>query len=588
MYYPVTHALGLLEGLGLLEANGRETLALQLERLAAARPQRPFLLYEDERYSYAQANALINRHAHAYRAVGVGKADVVALVFENRPEFLWHIFALHKLGAIASLINAQLHGEPLAHAIRICRPQHAVVGSEAWSSFSSVREQLRELASDAVDIDVDPRSRSNGVEGGQAWAARLAGVSDANPPETGAHELSDQASFIYTSGTTGLPKAAIVSHYRCYRAGRVWAGLAFVCRSGDVLYNCLPLYHANAILLTVGSVISAGVTLALSRKFSRARFWPELRRHDASGFIYIGELCRYLMNHESSPSDRDHRVRVMSGNGLRPDIWRGFQQRFGIARVAEFYGATEGNCITINALGVEGSVGPRLPGMALARWDEQNSDFARDSAGHLVPVAVGEPGVMLGRIRARATFDGYQDEQASESKIVRDAFGSGDAWFNTGDLLRMDWRWHLYFVDRLGDTFRWKGENVATSQVEEQLAQWGPVHEANVYGVSVPGAEGRAGMAALVLATGEQFDPAGLRRHVEQRLPSYARPRFVRIMPALGTTSTFKVKKNDLQREGYDPRTVNQPLYLLDPERDAYVPLTRELHDALMAGQLRL
>jgi acyl-CoA synthetase (AMP-forming)/AMP-acid ligase II len=586
MYYPVTHATGLLEGLGLLAPDRGNTLAFQFERHAAQRPQQIFLLFEDEHYTYAEANALINRHAHAYRALGVGKGHVVALMFENRPEFLWHIFALHKLGAIASLINSQLQGEPLAHAIRICRPRHAVIGSEAWSSFSGVRDRLRDVAVDAVDVDLDPRSEH--AVPGNAWGARLNAVSHADPGETGSVVLSDQASFIYTSGTTGLPKAAIVSHDRMYRAGQVWAGLAFVCRSGDVLYNCLPLYHSNAILLAVGSVVSAGVTLALSRKFSRTRFWDEIRQHDASGFVYIGELCRYLMNNEPAPAERDHRVRVISGNGLRPDIWRAFQKRCGVARIAEFYAATESNCVTINVLGLVGAVGPRLPGMALVRWDEQNASFARDAAGHLVRVAIGEPGVLLGRIRRGAGFDGYEDKRATEHKIIRNGFEAGDAWFNTGDLLRMDHLWHLYFVDRLGDTFRWKGENVATSEVEEQLAQWEPVREVNVYGVSVPGSDGRAGMAALVLRPGQEFDAARMRDYVEQRLPSYARPRLVRIVSALGTTSTFKVKKSELQNEGYDPRALNEPLYVLHPALDAYVALTGELYDALAAGQLRL
>jgi fatty-acyl-CoA synthase len=330
------------------------------------------------------------------------------------------------------------------------------------------------------------------------------------------------------------------------------------------------------------------VTLALSRKFSRTRFWDEIRKYDASGFVYIGELCRYLMNNDASPAERDHRVRAISGNGLRPDVWRALQSRCGVARIAEFYGATESNCITINVFGLLGSVGPRLPGMALVRWDEQNATFVRDAAGRLARVAVGEPGVLLGRIRRKAAFDGYEDKYASESKIVRDAFEAGDAWFNTGDLLRTDRLWHLYFVDRLGDTYRWKGENVATSEVEEELAKWEPVHEVNVYGVQVPGSEGRAGMAALVMRPGHEFDPDRLRQYVEQHLPSYARPRLVRIMPELSTTSTFKVKKSELQNEGYDPRALPEPLYLLHPALDRYVALTDERYDELAAGQLRL
>jgi acyl-CoA synthetase (AMP-forming)/AMP-acid ligase II len=380
----------------------------------------------------------------------------------------------------------------------------------------------------------------------------------------------------------------VVRHHRFYRAGRIWAGLAFRFRPGDVLYNCLPLYHANSAALAPGRVITAGVTMALSRKFSRTRFWDEVRTSEATGFVYIGELCRYLMNSDPSPRDRDHRVRAISGNGLRPDIWRSFERRFGIPRIVEFYGATEGNCITLNMFGLSETVGPMLPGMALARWNQDDDSFVRDAQGRLVHAKRGEAGVLLGRIQRRSQFDGYQDKTASDSKVVRNAFAEGDAWFNSGDLLRLDALRHLHFVDRLGDTYRWKGENVATSEVQEQLCTWEPVREALVYGVTVPRVEGRAGMAALVLAAGTRFDPAGLRRHLEAHLPNYARPRFVRIATELVTTSTFKPKKNQLQNEGYDPRTIQDPLYLLHPGQDAYVPLTAELYDALAAGRLLL
>jgi acyl-CoA synthetase (AMP-forming)/AMP-acid ligase II len=586
MFYPVTHAQGLLEGLGFFSEQSHETLAWQLQQQAAARPSAPWLFFEGERYSYAQANRLVNRHVHAYRALGIAKGDVVALGLENRPEFLWHLFALHKLGAVASLLNTNLQGESLAHAIRICRPRHVVVSAELWPSLAACREHLPKLPGSAIDVDVDERTPARSVNT-QVWNERLLGAAETDPVETGQHRLSDLAAFIYTSGTTGLPKAAVVRHHRMYRASRIWAGAAFAYRSGDVLYNCLPLYHANALLLATGSVLTAGVSMALSRKFSRTHFWDEIRRYDASGFIYIGELCRYLMNTEPSPRDRKHRVRVISGNGLRPDIWRSFQRRFGVRRIVEFYGATEGNCITLNFLGIAGSVGPKLPGMALARWDSEKEDFVRDPNGQLLRAHVNEPGVLLGRIRRHAEFDGYQDKQASESKVIRNAFQVGDAWFNTGDLLRMDALHHLHFVDRLGDTYRWKGENVATSEVQEQLSQLPQVREVNVYGVGVPGAEGRAGMAALVLVDGQSFDPQALRRHVERHLPPYARPLFVRILPELSATSTFKLKKGELQKDAYNPHTLSDPLYVLLPQQ-GYVTLTPELYDSIVNGRLSL
>ncbi len=583
MLYAIERTLKLIQGFALYSPSSNQTIAYQLERHAAQRADRAFLLYGERRYSYGEANALINRHAHAYKALGIVKGDVVALVMENRPEFIWHMFALHKIGAVSSLINTHGQGDTLVHALKVCSPKHVIVGSEIWAQFSACRSHM----ASGVPVDVDMDEENPAEVDVPVFGRRLTEASSENPSETGQHKLSDQAAYIYTSGTTGMPKAAIIRHHRFFRGGRVWAGAAFRYHPGDVLYNCLPLYHSNSVLLATSSAVTAGITMALSRKFSRTRFWEEIRAQGATSFIYIGELCRYLMNAEPSPTDRQHKVRVISGNGLRPDIWEAFQQRFGIERIAEFYGATEGNCITINLFGKVGSVGRLLPGMALARWDEEGQSFVRDSRGLFIKAKAGEPGILLGKIRPRGEFDGYHDKAASEKKVVHGAFEKGDAWFNTGDLLRTDRAGNLYFMDRLGDTFRWKGENVATSEVQEQISKWLPVREVNVYGVQVPGTEGRAGMAALVLADGHPFDAAAFHAHVVDALPSYSRPLFVRIMPELQTTGTFKLKKTDLQKEGYDPRSLRDPLYFMHPAQNAYVPLEPSLYEAITNGTLR-
>jgi acyl-CoA synthetase (AMP-forming)/AMP-acid ligase II len=580
------HPLRLLQGIGLIEAEAGATLTKQFEAHASADPSKVFLIFEDQRFTYGEANALINQHAHSYRELGVGHGDVVALLLENRPAFLWHLFGLQKIGAIGSLINTHLVGESLAHAIHICRPRHLVVGSELWSAFEHVRARIPEI-SDGM-VDVDHAGLVAGDAQAAAWSDRLQGASRSNPAPNERITLADQAAYIYTSGTTGLPKAAVVRHSRFFRAGAVWAGLAFRFRPGDVLYNCLPLYHANGLLLATGSVVTAGVTMVLARKFSRKHFWDDVRKTDATGFIYIGELCRYLMNNPESAQDRQHKVRVISGNGLRPDIWRAFKERFGIDRIAEFYGSTEGNAITVNALNIEGSVGVKLPGMTIVRWNDQANDFERDARGHLVKAKVGESGVLIGEIRRRAEFDGYHDREASERKVVRDAFKPGDAYFNTGDLMREDRLRQLYFVDRLGDTFRWKGENVATSEVQEQLATFPAIQEVNVYGVNVPGVEGRAGMAAIVLRDGQHLDVDALREHVDRGLPPFARPVFLRVLPELNTTSTFKLKKVDLQSQGFDPSQTSDPLFAFHAQKGKYSPLTPELYNEITAGKVAL
>jgi acyl-CoA synthetase (AMP-forming)/AMP-acid ligase II len=586
LLFSIERTAKLVQGFALFKYESNDTISHQFEQQAARKPSHAFLLYGDERYTYDEANRLVNKHAHAYKKLGVGKGDTVALLLENRPAFLWHLFGLNKIGAVASLINTNLTGDALAHAVKICEPKRVLVGSETWSTVAALHGQLRAVVGDAIDVDQDPENPTPCDAGD--WAERLTDASDENPADTSRQTLGDICAYIYTSGTTGLPKAALIPNHRIYRAGRVWSGAAFVYKPDDVLYNCLPLYHSNSVMLATGSVVTAGVTMVLARKFSRTRFWDDARRYGATNFIYIGELCRYLLNTEPSQRDREHKIRSISGNGLRPDIWEAFQQRFGIERIAEFYGATEGNCITVNISGTLGSVGSMLPGMALARWDEDADDFARTPTGFMIPAGPGEKGVLLGKIRPKSTFDGYKDPAATEKKLLRNVFKKGDAYFNSGDMMRRDTMRRLYFVDRLGDTFRWKGENVSTTEVQEQISKWAPVHEVNVYGVAVDGMDGKAGMAALVLGQPGAFDPDAFRDHVDASLPGYARPVFVRLQSQIETTGTLKMKKTDLQKQGFDPAASSDPVYVRHPELGTYVRVDAGLHEELRGGKLRL
>jgi acyl-CoA synthetase (AMP-forming)/AMP-acid ligase II len=553
-----------------------ETLVLQLERHARRRPDHPFLRYESREVTYAQAATQVALHARAHAALGTAAGDVVALMMENRPEFLWHVLGLQKLGAVAALINTNATGEALVHALRVCDPKRVVLGAEVIGQLGE-REpegEWREWLDARVRVD---------VEGDPVAHLRPAASEGAQRPR-----LGDVGAYIFTSGTSGLPKPAVIRHARFYRAGRAWGALAFRLAPEDVLYTCLPLYHGNALMLATGSVVTFGATLALSRRFSARAFWDEVRQHRATSFVYVGELCRYLLAAPPDPRDRDHGVRVISGNGLRAELWPLLQRRFGIERIAEFYGATEGNCLTINVGGPVGSVGKMLPGMALARWDFEAGALARDADGRVARARPGEAGVLLGRIRGASRFDGYRDRAASEKKIVRDAFSPGDAWFDTGDLMRVDARRNLFFVDRLGDTFRWKGENVSTLEVEAALARWPGAGEVNVYGVAVGSTEGRAGMAAMVLAGGARFDADGFRRHVDATLPPYARPLFVRLLPRMDTTGTLKLQKGRLQAEGFDPATAGAALFVRHPGEDAFVALDARLHADVVAGRMRL
>lgn len=560
----------------------RGSIGQVLAEHAARRPQATALLFEDQRWSYSEFNAWANRIAAVLRAHGVGNGDAVAVLFENRPESLASVAGIVKLGAVAGLLNHQQRGEALAHSIKLTQAKIVVVGEEcvaalASTAFTPMTDATRVYLWDGVGKPPN----------GYLSLRELTATANAeNPVETVAVLQKQPAFFIFTSGTTGLPKASVMTHYRWLRGMAGVGQMALRLKPDDILYCPLPLYHNNALTVSWGATLGSGCALALGRKFSASRFWDEIRRTDATAFCYIGELCRYLLNQAESGSDREHRVRMMVGNGLRPELWDAFQARFGIARICEFYGASESNAAFINAFGVPRTAGFCPLPFAIVKFDADLDQPRRLENGHLQKVTKGGIGLLITEVGKRTPFDGYTDAKASEAKLLRNVFKSGDVWFNTGDLVRnQGWR-HIQFADRVGDTFRWKGENVATTEVEAALASFPGVLDAVVYGVLVQHADGRAGMAALTLS--DALDGAALAQHLAAQLPAYAVPLFLRLRAEQETTSTFKFRKVELKREGFDPALVHEPLYLLADRRHGYQRLTAKLHAQIVAGELRL
>jgi len=351
----------------------------------------------------------------------------------------------------------------------------------------------------------------------------------------------------------------------------------------DVILCVLPLYHGAGGMVVVSSALSQGATIVLRRKFSASRFWDEVREHGVTTFQYVGELCRYLLNQPATDRDRDHSLRVMMGAGLGPDIWQEFQERFGVERILEGWSSTEANTSMLNVDNKPGSCGrvpfKELHNARLVRYDVATDSHPKAEDGRFIECEVAETGELIGMIpdlpdSGAGRFEGYTSKEATEKKILRDVFAPGDAWYRSGDLLRQDDEGYFYFVDRIGDTYRWKSENVSTQEVAEALGGFPGLEVANVYGVRVPGTEGRAGMAALVFAATEEFDGAAFFEFSSERLPHYAVPLFVRIPALADLTATFKLRKFDLQREGYDANSVGDPLYVRDEQARSYVPLT--------------
>ena len=579
----------LVKGLRMIGKTDRsEVLSIgsMIEQNARLRPNGAAIVYEDRRYTHQEVHELSNQWANWLASRGIAKGDVVSVLLENRPETLLIIAGVVKLGAIAAVINTKQRGRTLQHSLSVANARLHVVGEELWESFAEIRDAIGAATADTVAwVREHDAARAPAGAIDAAGAAALA--SPATPAALADVRLGDACFYIYTSGTTGMPKASIMSHNRWIKAAGAFGMSALALTETDVLYLALPLYHNNALTVAWASATAGGAALALRRKFSVTHFWDDVRKFRATAFVYIGELCRYLLNQEPRPDDRNHSVRRICGNGLRPDIWKAFKARFQIDEVYEFYAASEGNIAFVNLLNVDCTVGVCPAPYALVAYDVDRDEPVRGPDGNMIRVGRGEVGLLIAEVSERYAFDGYTDKAATEKKLFRDVFRPGDVWFNSGDLLRDQGFRHAQFIDRVGDTYRWKGENVSTNEVAEALNSFHQVAESTVYGVQIPGGDGRCGMAALVLRCPvSELDLDGLARHVESQLPPYARPVFLRVRPELEVTGTFKQVKSDLRRQGYDPALVDEPLFIMPPRQTRYVPLTSEQYRAIANGEV--
>ncbi|KAG9353799.1 hypothetical protein JZ751_011923 [Albula glossodonta] len=522
-------------------------------------PEKPFIIFEDQVLTYQCVDRRSNKVAQVFRTVGgVKKGDIVALFMSNEPEFICVWFGLCKLGCEVAFLNFNVKSKSLLHCIQSCGAKAVVVGSDLVSSLDEV---LGTLQDDGIHLWVVDSSTAH--QGVNTLLDKLETASDEPPPakELSHTDIMSNFLFIFTSGTTGLPKAARISHLKAVMC------LCFLRMCGataqDNVYITLPLYHMSASLLGIGGCIELGASCVLKRKFSASQFWKDCQKYNVTVFQYVGELCRYLINQPKVAEEISHHVRIAAGSGLRSDVWREFKSRFRKIQIREGYGLTEAS---IGFLNYTAEVGP------IGRASYFN-----------------KTGILVAPVSAMNPFLGYAgNKMLSEKKLLRDVFKEGDVYFNTGDLMLQDLRDFVYFRDRIGDTFRWKGENVATTEVSEILGCVDFLQEVNVYGVSVPGYEGRAGMAAVVLKADQMLDGEKLYSQLAETLPSYSWPLFLRIKSSLDVTETFKQQKVKLVEEGFSPLLVQDPLYFLDASEKTYIPLTQMLYEEIVSGKIRL
>ncbi len=544
--------------------------------------------FEDKSYTYSDLDKESNQVANWAIKKGYKTGDVVALLMENKPEFIFIWLGLSKLGITIACLNNNIKSKSLAHCIQTSKSKSLILSSDLIDNYSS--------AEDLIDDQLSVYVSGDKVQG-------FENIDDDNEKNTSRPNssirktLSNSESlfYIYTSGTTGLPKASNFSHQK-FAVGSGLQMFSLNMKSTDKTYLVLPLYHATGGVVGLGSTLFTGGTVVLRKKFSVEKFWEDCAKYEVTIITYIGELFRYLISAPKNEFEKQHNIRGMYGNGLRPDVWKVVQDRFGINNIIEFYGASEGNVSLTNVDSRFGSIG-RIPPYAknalptkIVKFDVVNEKVVRNEDGFCIECEDDEAGEVIGLIpnedKFSGKFEGYTDKEATEKKILKDVFEKGDQWFSSGDLLKRDKDGYYYFVDRIGDTFRWKSENVATSEVSEAISTFAGVKEANVYGVLVPGEDGRAGMASIV--PGEEFSINGLYEHLSQHLPKYSIPVFIRISKEIEVTGTFKYKKTDLVKDGFDPSVVKDQMYYASTSENDYIDLDANVFKKISDHELKL
>ncbi|UJR35625.1 hypothetical protein I4U23_028375 [Adineta vaga] len=565
---------------------------------------KPCFILEDKSLSFQQIEDLTNQLANFFSAEGFTRGDVIALVLENSLEYPCVWIGLSKIGCITALINTNLRAKPLLHSIRTVNAKSIITSKQI---LPEIEAELKELDIKKVYLFDPKESSTTKIHNSNSESISTSfetiqlyeqlQVCSIQPPNPLPCDFKYPVFYIFTSGTTGLPKAAVIKHARF-----LLGSYGFLCATGikpeDIMYNTLPLYHSLGGWVCITYSLLGGCTTVLRKKFSASNFWKDCVKYQCTGFTYVGELCRFLLAQPSSEYDQKHSIKFCSGNGLRQNLWKPFSKRFNIRNIYEFYGATESNAYFFNidchpgACGFFSVIVPRILGSLLVRFDPETMEPLRDEKTQLcIPCKTDERGLLIGMIKKSVfnEFDGYvNNPSGTNRKIIENVYKIGDKAFNTGDVIYADKYGYFYFCDRTGDTFRWKGENVSTVEVENILMNILKRNDVVVFGVSVPESEGKAGMAVILDDLTSSIDMSTLANELKkQGLPSYARPCFIRLTKHIELTGTFKVKKTVFQEEAYDLNRINEPIYYLNQQKQSYEELTREIHDLILKEKVR-
>lgn len=574
-----------------LKKSREMSLGSILEKQAVKYADKKLILFEDRSISFKEFNEAANRYSHLFQKRGYIKGDTVVLFMDNRPEFLVIHAGLAKIGVIPAMVNNNITGSILLHAINIADARAIIIGHEYLAVFNKIRNDIK--LKKPASIFVETENQKIAIPRGYEDISLLINNEPvSNPVTLPPIKSKDTLEYIYTSGTTGMPKATELKHQKWLQLGYGAGGISLRAIESDIQYCCLPLYHNSGINIAWSTSLMHGITFALRRKFSAGAFWDDIRKYRATIFIYIGELCRYLNNQPVKNDDKDNPLKFILGNGMRGDYWLEFQNRFGIKKIIEVYGATEGVGALTNLKGVPGMIGRLSVSFMrmgeVVKYDVEKDEIIRNPQGFAIKCAPGEKGLFMARINSFNPFPGYKNnKKATSDKIVKNLLKEGDVYFNSGDLFMLHKKDYVAFVDRLGDTFKWKGEVVATNEVSDIISRFGEIEDCNVYGVPVNNTEGRAGMAAITLLPGAVFHHKKFAAYICENLPVYARPYFIRITKEKDATTSFKQVKSRLQNEGFNPEKVKDPLYFLEPDKCRYIRLTKKTYLNIQDGVYR-
>ncbi|MFX1277059.1 MAG: long-chain-acyl-CoA synthetase [Promethearchaeota archaeon] len=563
--------------------NPKQSIGTKIEQLAEEMPNKCALYFQDSSWTWQAFNEETNRIANYFYNLGLNPGDTIAIMLENSPEYLFLTSGINKIQGITALMNIYQRKKALTHAFKIVDPRWIVVDGYCLTSLNETLQDLPHKNEQIYVINNNESISHDFIE----LPDQLKSTSKSNPKTTFDSILRQTALYIFTSGTTGLPKAVIMDNFKLYTQA-LYIGIALSkVSSQDIIYIPTPLYHNLGIGIAWTTSFATGAAVALRKRFSASEFWKDIQNYKATFTMYIGEITRYLLNQPASEYEKNHTLEKMTGLGLRKDVWERFQSRFKVDHIYEFYGLTEGIRLFGNVNEVPGMVGRNnQTGLILAKVDPETGEFYRNEKGFCILCESGDIGMALMKLDKMTFFTGYKDKEMTQKKIMHNVLRKNDVYFNTGDMLKLHEDLYISFADRFGDTFRWKGENVSTLEVESILNSYQSIQTSAVYGVAIPNTEGKACMAAIKLDLAIKFDINDFSRFIYEVLPRYAIPIFIRICDDLETTSSsFKIRKINLKKEGYNIEIIQDQLMIWNDSLKKYKTFNRSEFQRIIEGK---